>query len=394
MTRRLNMALRFSLGRFHPCPFASLIAFALLSASLEGGHAGESTAQPSPTTVKLPARERPAYCGVQGLYRAMHALGRHVSFVDLVKPEYISSRSGSSLEDLARAARDFGVHAEARAGMTCAMLSHLDCPILLHVKSALGREQYLHWVLFMGVEDGQARIYDGSKDAELTDFEELAARWDGIGLLISTAPINHGTLALSQFANYAMYLGLGVLLIGAASRLHRRMDATPISTWRGGFARCAKEACLLLVLTLLAGLLGRVLLTGAVPSYPAAVTAIQDAHLEDFLPKVRSEYVAKMIADPTVTFVDSRYPTSSAPEGLPHAITLRPDLSEEQCLEGMAGIPKSNRVVVYWQTRVGKKECSNSVTIARKLLAVGYENILLYEEGLDGWREFQRSRGN
>jgi rhodanese-related sulfurtransferase len=369
----------------------ALPALALLLVWPERGQAGEAPSQNRPAEVNAKAADRPAYCGVQNLYRAMQALGVHVSFAELVKPEYISSRNGSSVEDLLRAAKDFRMHAEGRGGMTCAMLSHLDCPVLLHVKSALGRERYSHWVLFMGAEEGQARIYDGTKEVEFMQFEELSARWDGVGLLISTSPINHGTLLLSAIASYTMYIGLGIILIGFGYRLHQRIETKLISTWRAAFAGCFKEAGCLLLLSLLAGVAGRLLFAGGSPSYRPAVAAIQDQHLEDFLPKVSSKQAAKMLAEPAVTFVDSRYPDRSLPEGLPKAIAIRPDLTESQCLEAMGTVPKSNRVVVYWQTRVGKKECSNSLMVARKLIAVGYENVALYEDGLDGWIAFQGS---
>lgn len=38
-----------------------------------------------------------SYCGVYGLYTVMKLSGRKINFLELVKPEYISSRKGSSL---------------------------------------------------------------------------------------------------------------------------------------------------------------------------------------------------------------------------------------------------------------------------------------------------------
>src|SRR5262249_47381056 len=105
---------------------------------------------------KIPRTAKPpgflAYCGVQSLYRALRALGKDVSLEDLIKPEYISSKQGSTVADLTKAGKDLGVFVEPVGHLTCGILRQVDCPVILHVKSDLSSTDYNHWVLFMGTE--------------------------------------------------------------------------------------------------------------------------------------------------------------------------------------------------------------------------------------------------
>src|SRR5260370_28036335 len=83
--------------------------------------AGEVPEEDKPPPAVRP-RGMESYCGVQSLYRALRALGKEVSFADLVKPEYISSREGSTVADLKKAATDLGGFLEPMSRMTSAML--------------------------------------------------------------------------------------------------------------------------------------------------------------------------------------------------------------------------------------------------------------------------------
>lgn len=53
-----------------------------------------------------------SYCAVYCLYRIMQFFGTKYSFSELLKTRYIGSRQGSSIEELARAAKEVGLFAE------------------------------------------------------------------------------------------------------------------------------------------------------------------------------------------------------------------------------------------------------------------------------------------
>ena len=125
------------------------------------------------------------YCGVQCLYRAMLSLEITVTYEALVNPMYIGSKEGSSLTELSKAARDHGLYTLPVYHAVNMLLYSIQDPFLLHTKSKPGRDRFDHWVLFMGLEDGKARICDGWAKVKLVEFDQLAELWDGSGLIVS-----------------------------------------------------------------------------------------------------------------------------------------------------------------------------------------------------------------
>jgi hypothetical protein len=78
----------------------SLLLVALLPLWASAEEAARATELSSSALVN--DKELPSYCGVYSLHRAARALGRDIPFRDWLKPEYIGSRKGSSLDDLHR----------------------------------------------------------------------------------------------------------------------------------------------------------------------------------------------------------------------------------------------------------------------------------------------------
>ena len=87
--------------------------------------------------------------------------------MDLVKPEYLGSYQGSSMPDLLRAAHDNGLFAASAARLTPPVLRQSPCPVILHVRGQADSAKYDHYELFLGTEEGKARILN----------PPLAPRW-------------------------------------------------------------------------------------------------------------------------------------------------------------------------------------------------------------------------
>jgi rhodanese-related sulfurtransferase len=331
------------------------------------------------------------YCGVYSLYRAGRALDRDIPFRDWLKPEYISSRQGSSLSDLIRAATDRGLYAEPMGRMSCAMLQHVHCPVILHVKNDLTTaKEYNHWILFMGTEDGKARIYDGVSPVEMVEFADLAAHWDGVGLLISTAPLSTSSLWLVTSAQFAFYAASCAAVVALLLWLQLRWINKPHWTsWSGGWRRCVCELAMLIALALVLGTGFRWVHAGGFLSHAPAVAAIQDMHLGGFLPRVKVEDIPQLMHTKGVIVVDARYPQDFANGHLAEAVNIPPNASPEECQNALAGVPTSKRLLLYCQSN----GCPYSEMVARKLMALGYVNILYFRDGWSAWRKYQENTG-
>jgi hypothetical protein len=87
-------------------------------------------------TASEKSRRRHPHCGLYCLYTTMKLAGKEIDFRDLVKPEYLGSRKGSSLAELKKAAEDNGLYAESVTRLSSPVLLRSQYPVILHVKSA------------------------------------------------------------------------------------------------------------------------------------------------------------------------------------------------------------------------------------------------------------------
>jgi rhodanese-related sulfurtransferase len=331
------------------------------------------------------------YCGIYSLYLAARSLGLELKFNDLLKPQYISSRQGSSLGDLILAAKEQHLYSEPMGRMSCNVLRYAHCPVILHIKNDLATDkEYNHWVLFAGTEEGKARIHDGARPMELMDFTDLAARWDGVGLLISDSPISVSSLWLAVIAQFVFYAGAcaGVIALLLCVQLQLPSKLCWASNSRC-WHRFVGELVILLVLAVVLGAGFRWVHAGGFLSAPRAVAAIQDMHLGDFLRKVNVEEVPKLLDSEGVTIVDARLPQDFAAGHLARAINLPPSSSAERCQQALAGVPTSSRILLYCQSN----GCLYSEIVARKLIALGYSNILYFRDGWISWEKYQQVPG-
>jgi len=343
-----------------------------------------SAAEETDSSSSAPA----SYCGVHSLYRAARALGVELRFRDLLKPEYISDRAGSSIQDLIRAANELDLHARPLQRMTCPMLDETDVPVILHIKSSVGSRVYDHWVLYMGTENGQARIYDGSAPLALMDFRELAARWDGIGLLLSERRIStfpFWITALSQLFFYAGLLALllttTVLAVGSFRRWGLSGAPGPSNWWPG----VLWEVCGIVLAACLLGGAYRLIQPEGFLSYPAAVTEVQDAHLAGFLTKVSAKEAARLLAT-NITVVDARPAADFVSGHLDGARNIPPNSLEAHCEMVLADVSREDPILIYCSSN----GCHYSQDVARKLRSLGYRNITLFPDGWLGWQQYTR----
>lgn len=139
-----------------------LIAAIAVQAPAEEGKVDENSRKS--TTVN---KSQNPHCGLFCIYTVMKMAGKEVDFRDLVKPEYLGSKKGSSLAELKKASNDYGLNAEPATRMTALVLEKSPYPVILHVKSSLESREYDHFELFLGTENGRAKIYNPPEPVKL-----------------------------------------------------------------------------------------------------------------------------------------------------------------------------------------------------------------------------------
>ena len=272
--------------------------------------------------------------------------------------------------------------------MTCGSLRRAPFPIILHVKSTLEAPQYDHWVLLMGFDEGNARIYDGVEPLRLVGYDELSARWDGTCLAVSDEPIGRLPILFERFMTCVFYTSIALLAVGLIRLGEHRFESR---CWRRGrFGTCAyglAQSAVVLAVALSCFALYRSSRGEGFLSYGPMISAIQDAKLRVLLPKVRVEDVAELQRSRETVFVDARSPRRFKAGHLHRAVNVPPASTPEDCARALSGVSKRIRLVVYCDRRGSPY----SEIVARNLAACGFRNLALFEGGWLEYEEFIRN---
>ncbi len=345
-----------------------------------------ATSEPSarePVTQEKAAKSKSkkSHCGLYCLYTIMRISGKDVDFRDLVNPEYISSSEGSTASELAKAAEDYGFHATALRGLTRRELVNSTHPMILHVKSSLKKGKYNHYELFLGMEEGKAKIYDPPKPVRLVPFSELIPRWGGNALVVSAAPIDTGPLTAPARMRLAGFSAAAITFILIVHWIRRR--------WFDAFTAMPRSTRLGLAIVQCAGLLVTAVLVGMVYHFTAdigflarddATGPVQQAHAEGFIPKVSQREVDRMI-DSGAAIIDARLSHDYEAGHLDGAISLPVNANDSEYNKVTADISKQAHIVVYCQSA----GCPFAGKVTARLRSTGFSNISIYRGGWNDW---------
>jgi len=323
----------------------------------------------------------PGYCGVYCLYAVIRLEGNSIDISDLVKPEYIDSPEGSSIKGLMKAAEDHGMHALAVTYLTPNTLRELSYPIILSVKRDIESARYDHYELFLGDEGGKAKLYDPPDPARLVDYQELAPRWGGTGVVVSARPISLKRTLIPARVRFLSGAGAAVLALWWWERRRRTISADRVTRRKAVGLSVAQWAGISAVAVAASVLFHTIDDIGFI-ARPETVGSMQLAHLGSFLPKLKAAHVHRAFESGDV-IIDARWEDDYNAGHIGDAVNIQPDATPEQCREAMAGVSEDARVVIYCRSA----QCPYAVIVAKKLYSEGYTNIAYFKGGWLEWKK-------
>jgi rhodanese-related sulfurtransferase len=321
------------------------------------------------------------HCGLYCLYSLLRLAGREVSYENLVKPEYYGSREGSSLADLHRLAGEYGLQSEAVRRLSTHALRDAPCQAVLHVRADDETRQHNHYVLFLGTENGKAKLFNPPEEPRLVSFRELAGLWDGNALLVSSEPLDTDAVCAADRQRLLLCWTSGLLVclallvgrlvwsgfVGAIPR--RRLLRWTVGQG-AGLAVCAFGAGLAYHL-----IDGEGLLTNA-----PATASIQKAYQGAFIPRISKNKVRGLLYR-DVVFIDARLTTDYEAGHLDHALSLPVDANDALWKKTTASVPRDKPMVVYCQSA----GCKFAEKVGVRLLRDGFTGISIYRGGWNDW---------
>jgi len=319
-------------------------------------------------------QEFDSYSGVQAAARAARAYGKDVSFGSLVKSDYISLPWGSSTEDLVRAITDLGFSATVKKNMSAITLQTLSCPVLLHVKRTNSITGYGSWVLFVGSMGSKVVVYEGFlPDSSLVEWRELAARWDGLGILVETRQsADYPWDTMVVVTQWSFMLGVVVALYALSLQVFDRLSRA-LHIQRLTHVASLEIICIFLVA--LALLLS--FKCFHVEGFLSSATAIEDIQANQLcivLPRVRRCDLDELFKRQHLVIVDGRHPTEYAKDHFENSISI-PFVYGLDDVDRL--LPAADRATTTVLLRCDSDQ-SYSI-LARKLQTLGYGKLLLFQ---------------
>lgn len=328
------------------------------------------------------------YCGLYCLYVVIKLTGQNIDFVDLIRPyEFFSSRNGSTLAELEKAAKVYGIHAVPVVNLDSRALRESPYPIILHVKQA-GSKEYDHYELLWGVKDGAAQLFNPPGLLQVVPFHELAQRWDGKGLVVSDRPID---IALLQgHAKRQFLLGVAVVLIftGIGHAIRRQWaHVWIVSSVRQGIGRSVFQCIALVVVTSMASLVYHFVSDEGMLAYPQGSTSVANTYFGNIVPHVDIAEARRLLDSKRkdIVFVDARYKQDYEKGHIDGAINVSVMADDKDRKFLMGGIPGNAQVIVYCQSR----GCPYANLVGAKLSADGFVNVSICK---GGWLEWKHSQ--
>jgi len=124
------------------------------------------------------------YCGIYSVYISCNLLDRSTEFDSLLKPQYVGSRDGSTLQELNTAIEDQGLAALAFNSLSLSDALSLGRPVILHVAGGDDPTDFDHYVVAVDNNDGAVAFVDGPSGLQYLSLSELENIWSGTGIIV------------------------------------------------------------------------------------------------------------------------------------------------------------------------------------------------------------------
>ncbi len=326
------------------------------------------------------------HCGLYCVYTLVGLTGGQMDFSDLVKSEYLGQREGSSLWEVRKALLDHGLSAEPAARLTVGGLKKCPYRAILHVRAHPESPQYDHYELFLGVENGKARLFNPPQEPRLVEFKDLAPRWDGRAVVVSDGPVNIATVLAPDRQRWLTYAIVGVLVLVVAHFARWLwLSTVPSIPRRWALWVSSGQLAAIGLAALVCGTLCQFVSEAGLLSNASATQSLQRGYAGSFIPKVREGRVRELLGTKTV-FVDARLAGDYERGHLEDAISLPIDANDVLWKATIEKIPRHAHIVTYCQSA----GCKFAETVSLRLIEEGYSDVSIFK---GGWAEWASKHG-
>jgi len=322
------------------------------------------------------------YCGIYSLVGILDTFGIHPPLEELFVPSFVGSSEGSSNTELIEAAEKYGLYGKTYFGLTWQELRASKSPMILHFRSTYADSKFNHWVAYLGVDGGKARIIDLPHRLATIPFAELLAKWDGTAIEISREPIKDDLLTASRW-NYlsSVFLLLGILLALKFRVWSCAKEAFSAPTFFQRAKLGILQTATLLGILFVSGILYHVFSLVGFLKNPSAVAEVTRRYYSVDISEIDLAEMECIVENQAIPLYDARHGKDYVRGTIPGArsLSINSSLTERQVILGST--LQSQRIVVFCQS----SGCGYADEVAQFLKFNGYENVAIYRGGYREW---------
>jgi rhodanese-related sulfurtransferase len=319
------------------------------------------------------------YCGIHSIATASFLVGRPCAIArELVKPQFIPSREGSSASELAAAAESLGLSARVEVHATGLDLCLTGLPMAMHVRQPGFRQPFDHWVLLIDIAGGNADVFDGGAGVVRLPLGELLSRWDG--LCVAVAP-DGATMYSDVCARTAARVAAGAALLGLGIALAATL------AWGLRNRVIAFRIVVLAMACAAAAAVVHVAVPWGLGSASACIetrVALSDAEL----PSATLDEAVAAGRDAGQGLVDCRFEADFLAGSLHGAVSYPVNADRELRLLRRRDWQAKSRLVLFCQS----ERCDFAKAVGRELANRGFQDVRIYSGGYREWQRMQNDK--
>lgn len=364
-------------------PTADLSAIRQIDALLDKYQAtGRHELDLSESNFKL---EPNTYCGLYCLYARAKLAKLKVQFDSLLRPEFAGSAEGTSIGELALAAKSLDLDAQIYSDLTPQQLQESPLPLILNVHQTSKSVTPDHYVLLLEVHGETAIVFDPPNELRgprirAIPLPVLAAQWSRAA--IATSPPNMAVSKENAITNRAIIVALGasvaLLLLIIVNRFMRPLNNSKLRY----YARLPIQVAIIVLASLAAATVFGMVVSDGIRLDEVGRQAAQLLYQRRYPSVLNVSQLTLLKRNESVIFIDARENQGSSL--IPRALHIPFNSSVSLRMQNLAGIDKSTRIITYCEPY----GCPIAGRLALLLEDDGFTSVQVLE---GDWRPYANS---
>ena len=219
-------------------------------------------------------------------------------------------------------------------------------------------------MLFLGIVDGDARLYDPPLGMYTVPIADLLSYWDGSGVVVAQ---KRNDISLSAVNHHVAFAFLIVILtIGVQKHL-------PVLTGR--------PASAIVATAIASGTMWHCVVGHGLPGNNHAIANVSAPHMSGEMRDLSTDQFLKLAEDENVIIIDARRPISYDRSHIPDAINVPITATHGLLRDTFRQLPRDRHIITYCHSET----CDWADAVALQFRANGYHEVSIFRGGFKAW---------